>query len=309
MQHGLTIGTRGSPLALYQAHLVQRLLAETSGRPAQDFPVRILKTSGDRLKGHLRDFGGKGLFTKELEEALMSGDIDIAVHSMKDVPTVGQESLEISAILSREGPRDAFISKKYAKLDDLPEGALVGSASIRRRAQLSAMRPDIQYCLLRGNVGTRLQKLSDEVCDATFLACAGLKRLEQEDAITEAISTERMLPAPAQGAIGIEIRKSDKDAEGLIKPLNCKASELCITAERAFLRALDGSCRTPIAALAVWDGKLMNFKGEVVAKDGSARFGNEDTAALSNSIEAYDLGYGLGQTVRKAAGQHIDWDE
>ena len=309
MQHGLTIGTRGSPLALYQAHLVQRLLAETSGRPAQDFPVRILKTSGDRLKGHLRDFGGKGLFTKELEEALMSGDIDIAVHSMKDVPTVGQESLEISAILPREDPRDAFISKKYAKLDDLPEGALVGSASIRRRAQLSAIRPDIQFCLLRGNVGTRLQKLADEVCDATFLACAGLKRLEQEEVITEAISTERMLPAPAQGAIGIEIRKSDEEAKGLIKPLNCKDSELCITAERAFLRALDGSCRTPIAVLAVWDGKVMNFKGEVVAKDGSARFGNEDIVAVSNSIEAYDLGFGLGKTVRKAAGKHIDWDE
>lgn len=309
MQHGLTIGTRGSPLALYQAHLVQRLLAETSGRPAQHFPVRILKTSGDRLKGNLRDFGGKGLFTKELEEALVTGEIDIAVHSMKDVPTVGQDSLEVAAILPREDPRDAFISKKYAKLDDLPEGALVGSASIRRRAQLSAIRPDIQYCLLRGNVGTRLQKLADEVCDATFLACAGLKRLDQEDVITEVISTERMLPAPAQGAIGIEIRKSDTLARELITPLNSEASELCITAERAFLRALDGSCRTPIAALAVWDGKTMNFKGEVVAKDGSSRFGNEDVVAISKTIEAYDLGYRLGQSVRQVAGEHIVWDE
>jgi hydroxymethylbilane synthase len=309
MQQSLTIGTRGSPLALYQANLVQRLLVENSGLGLEAFPIKILKTSGDRLKGHLSAFGGKGLFTKELEEALIQGEIDLAVHSMKDVPTVGQESLEITAILPREDPRDAFISNTYGKLEDLPQGALVGTASIRRRAQLSAMRPDIEYCLLRGNVGTRLQKLADGVCDATFLACAGLKRLEQEDVITEAISTEDMLPAPAQGAIGIEIRKSDEKAKALIAPLNCKASEMAITAERAFLRALDGSCRTPIAALAVWDGSTMVFRGEVVAKDGSLRFGAEDTVALTTLIEAYDLGYRLGQNVRAAAGENIIWDE
>ena len=309
MQQSLTIGTRGSPLALYQANLVQRLLVENSGLGLEAFPIKILKTSGDRLKGHLSAFGGKGLFTKELEEALIQGEIDLAVHSMKDVPTVGQESLEITAILPREDPRDAFISNTYGKLEDLPQGALVGTASIRRRAQLSAMRPDIEYCLLRGNVGTRLQKLADGVCDATFLACAGLKRLEQEDVITEAISTEDMLPAPAQGAIGIEIRKSDEKAKALIAPLNCKASEMAITAERAFLRALDGSCRTPIAALAVWDGSTMVFRGEVVAKDGSLRFGAEDTVALTTLIEAYDLGYRLGQNVRAAAGENIIWNE
>lgn len=309
MQQSLTIGTRGSPLALYQAHLVQRLLAETSGLGLEAFPIRILKTSGDRLKGHLSAFGGKGLFTKELEEALVTGEIDLAVHSMKDVPTVGQESLEITAILPREDPRDAFISNKYNGLDDLPQGALVGTASIRRRAQLSAMRPDIEYCLLRGNVGTRLQKLADGVCDATFLACAGLKRLEQEDVITEAISTDRMLPAPAQGAIGIEIRKDDEAAKSRISPLNCQASEFAITAERAFLRALDGSCRTPIAALALWDGTTMTFKGQVVAKDGSARFSDEDTQNVTQVIEAYDLGFRLGQGVRQAAGKHIQWDE
>lgn len=309
MQQSLTIGTRGSPLALYQAHLVQRLLAETSGLGLEAFPIRILKTSGDRLKGHLSAFGGKGLFTKELEEALVTGEIDLAVHSMKDVPTVGQESLEITAILPREDPRDAFISNKYNGLDDLPQGALVGTASIRRRAQLSAMRPDIEYCLLRGNVGTRLQKLADGVCDATFLACAGLKRLEQEDVITEAISTDRMLPAPAQGAIGIEIRKDDEAAKSRISPLNCQASEFAITAERAFLRALDGSCRTPIAALALWDGTIMTFKGQVVAKDGSARFSDEDTQNVTQVIEAYDLGFRLGQGVRQAAGKHIQWDE
>lgn len=261
------------------------------------------------MKGHLSAFGGKGLFTKELEEALMSGAIDLAVHSMKDVPTVGQDSLEIAAILPREDPRDAFISNKFDRLADLPQGALVGTASIRRRAQLSAMRPDIEYCLLRGNVGTRLQKLEEGVCDATFLACAGLKRLEQEDVISEAISTEEMLPAPAQGAIGIEIRKTHEEARFLIAPLNDKATEMAITAERAFLRALDGSCRTPIAALAIWDGQTLSFKGEVIAKDGSARFKTEESLGVTQMIEAYDFGFRLGQDVKSVAGDHINWDE
>lgn len=309
MQQSLTIGTRGSPLALYQAHLVQRLLSEKSGKSFDVFPIKILKTSGDRLKGHLSAFGGKGLFTKELEEALVTGEIDLAVHSMKDVPTVGQDSLEITAILPREDPRDAFISSKYKSLKDLPNGALVGTASIRRRAQLSAMRPDIEYCLLRGNVGTRLQKLADEVCEATFLAYAGLKRLEQEDVIAEIISTDDMLPAPAQGAIGIEISKDNAEAKALIAPLNDVATEMAITAERAFLRALDGSCRTPIAALAIFDGTSLSFKGEVVAKDGSARFGAEDNILASTIQDAYDFGFCLGEQVKAAAGEHINWDE
>jgi len=249
--------------ALYQAHLVQRLLVENSDlgaeRGVEAFPIKILKTSGDRLKGHLSAFGGKGLFTKELEEALVTGEIDLAVHSMKDVPTVGQDSLEITAILPREDPRDAFISEKYGSLDALPQGALVGTASIRRRAQLSALRPDIEYCLLRGNVGTRLQKLSDAVCDATFLAYAGLKRLEQEDVITEIISTERMLPAPAQGAIGVEIRKSNTLAKTIIAPLN--------------------------------------------------DFSTKDSLSMTKTLDAYELGFRLGQNVRASAGDHISWDE
>jgi len=187
--------------------------------------------------------------------------------------------------------------------------ALVGTASIRRRAQLSAMRPDIEYCLLRGNVGTRLQKLADEVCEATFLAYAGLKRLEQEDVIAEIISTDDMLPAPAQGAIGIEISKDNAQAKALIAPLNDVATEMAITAERAFLRALDGSCRTPIAALAIFDGTSLSFKGEVVAKDGSARFGAEDNILASTIQDAYDFGFCLGEQVKAAAGEHINWDE
>ena len=302
MQRKLIIGTRGSPLALYQANLVQSLL----GCEAE---IKILKTSGDSIKGDLKEFGGKGLFTKELEEALIDGRIDLAVHSMKDVPTVGQDSLMIGAILEREDPRDAFMSYKVSKLADLPEGAVVGSASIRRRAQLSAMRPDIEFKLLRGNVGTRLDKLRNEDCDATFLACAGLKRLGHEALITEAIDTHIMLPAPAQGAIGIEIRKDDKQAAKAIAPLNHEKTDIAITAERAFLRALDGSCRTPIAALAeIMDGGL-NFRGEVIAKDGSICFARTEQLDAPSKEKAFAMGFRLGQNIREEAGNRIMWDE
>jgi len=302
MQRKLTIGTRGSPLALYQANLVQRLLE-------CEAEVEILKTSGDSIKGDLKDFGGKGLFTKELEDALMDNRIDLAVHSMKDVPTVGQDSLMIGAVLERADPRDAFISNTVKHLADLPEGALVGSASIRRRAQLLAMRPDVKFTLLRGNVGTRLKKLSGGDCDATFLACAGLKRLGQDDLITEAIETDVMLPAPAQGAIGIEIRKTDSFAQETLSPLNHDETDVAITAERAFLQALDGSCRTPIAALAeMMDGGL-NFRGEVIAKDGSIRFSRTERLELPSKEKARKMGLRLGHDIREEAGERIAWDE
>lgn len=302
MQRKLIIGTRGSPLALYQANLVQSLLACES-------EIQILKTSGDTIKGDLKEFGGKGLFTKELEEALLDGRIDLAVHSMKDVPTIGQDKLMIGAILEREDPRDAFISYNVTHLADLPKGAVVGSASIRRRAQLAAMRPDIKFTLLRGNVGTRLRKLSNSECDATFLACAGLKRLGQGDVITEAIATDVMLPAPAQGAIGIEIRKNDNEAQDAIAPLNHPETHLAITAERAFLRALDGSCRTPIAALAEIINGELNFRGEVIAKDGSLRFERADNVDNPTLESAYALGLRLGEEIRTEAGDKVIWDE
>jgi len=302
MQRKLIIGTRSSPLALYQAHLVQSLLPCAS-------EVQIFKTTGDKLKGDLREFGGKGLFTKELEDALIDGRVDMAVHSMKDVPTINQDALMIGAILEREDPRDAFISYKVAKLADLPHGAVVGSASIRRRAQLAALRPDIKFTLLRGNVGTRLEKLKAGDCDATFLACAGLKRLEQETVITEAIEANVMLSAPAQGAIGIEIRKSDSEAQKAIASLNHRATELAITAERAFLRALDGSCRTPIAALATLDKKTLSFSGEVLAKDGSLRFSRQSEILCETRDEAYAIGYSLGLDIRTEIGGKIIWDD
>ena len=304
----LTIGTRGSPLALYQAQLVQRLICETAGRMSQQVIIKILKTSGDTIRGELKDFGGKGLFTRELELALLDGSIDLAVHSMKDVPTVGHDELQVSAILPRADVRDAFISVKYKSIAELPKGALIGSASLRRRAQLAAMRPDLTFCLLRGNVGTRLKKLEAGVCDATMLACAGLRRLEQDERITEAVETDVMLPAPAQGAIGLEIRKDREDLKAILGPLNDKAAQLETMAERAFLRALDGNCRTPIAALARWDGKQLSLKGEILAKDGSLRIAKEVTGEVKTAAQAYDLGFKLGEAVRAETAGRIIFD-
>lgn len=304
----LIIGTRGSPLALYQANLVQRLICETSNRAPEEVIIKILKTSGDQIKGELKDFGGKGLFTRELELALLDGSIDLAVHSMKDVPTVGHEDLVVSAILPRADIRDAFISVKYNSISDLPKGALIGSASLRRRAQLAALRPDLQFCLLRGNVGTRLRKLEDGVCDATMLACAGLRRLEQADRITEAVETDVMLPAPAQGAIGIEVKRDRKDLREIIAPLNNRASELEITAERAFLRALDGNCRTPIAALARLEGETLTLQGEILAKDGSLRVSHTVAETVTETLQAYDLGFKMGEAVRAEVGGRITFD-
>ncbi len=302
MQRKLIIGTRGSPLALYQARLVQSLLP----RQAE---IEILKTSGDTIKGDLKHFGGKGLFTKELEEALLSERVDLAVHSMKDVPTLHQDGLTIGAVLERADPRDAFISNKAKTLMDLPQGAVVGSASIRRRAQIAALRPDITFTLLRGNVGTRLEKLEQGEFDATFLACAGLKRLGQEEVITEAIAPELMLPAPAQGAIGIEIRQSDTECAEAVSSLNHVPTQIAIAAERAFLRALDGSCRTPIAALAEMHKGQLYFRGEVLATDGSLRLGCEKRLDAASPQSAGTLGLQLGEDIRRDIGDRILWDE
>ena len=313
MQRPLKIGTRGSPLALYQARLVQRLLAEQAGiEPAArdtHFPIFIFVTSGDKLKGALAEFGGKGLFTKELETALIAGDVDMAVHSMKDVPTLSQKELMIGAVLEREDPRDAFVSLTAASIDELPEGAIVGTASLRRRAQLAALRPDIRFDLLRGNVGTRLGKLKAGVCDATFLAYAGLKRLEREDAVTEIVSTDRMLNAPAQGAIGIEIRVDDPAVSKIVSGLNHEGTHLAVTAERAFLRALDGSCRTPIAALATLDGGNMRFRGQVLSIDGQYSVSRDITESIDDLGQARRLGASIGQDILTDVGDRNIWQE
>lgn len=303
MNKAFIIGTRGSPLALWQARWVQSLLAgdDLTDKEAR-FPIQIFTTSGDKLKGDLKDFGGKGLFTKELEQALLDGEIDMAVHSMKDVPTRGQEGLQISAVLKRADHRDGFISKKYNRLADLPHGALVGTASIRRRAQLSALRPDIKYGLLRGNVGTRLAKLDAGDCDATFLACAGLKRLGQGHVITQVIESDVMLNAPAQGAVGVETRADNHGAIERLAALNDPTSEIAIRAERGFLEGLDGSCRTPIAALAHIDGEGLYLKGEVLSLSGEQRFTQVLRTADYTAQSARLLGLELAETIRSDIG-------
>ena len=303
MARALIIGTRGSPLALWQARWVQSLLGATDPENKErDFPIQTFTTSGDTLKGDLKEFGGKGLFTKELEQALIEGDIDMAVHSMKDVPTASQAGLQISAVLPRADHRDAFISKKYKSIDDLPEGALVGTASIRRRAQLSALRPDIKYGLLRGNVGTRLAKLEAGVCDATFLACAGLKRLGQAELITEAVEIDRMLNAPAQGAVGVETRADNDAARGALARIHHAQTALCIFAERGLLEGLDGSCRTPIAAFAQLDGEQLQLKAEVLSLKGDERYAADIMESISTPEAARELGLKLAKTIREKVG-------
>jgi hydroxymethylbilane synthase len=269
----LRIGTRGSPLALAQAEMVRARLAASHAMDPAEIEIRIIKTSGDRIQDrNLADIGGKGLFTKELEEALQSDEIDLAVHSMKDVATRLPDGLVISTILDREDPRDAFISLKYKTIAELPAGAVVGTSSLRRQAQLLATRPDLKVVPFRGNVQTRLGKLADGVADATFLAVAGLNRLGMASRMTQALPPEVMLPAVAQGAVGIEIRESDQRIAALVAPLDHPVTHDAVRCERAFLLRLDGSCRTPIAGHATIDAAgTLTFSGEVLSPDGTGR--------------------------------------
>jgi hydroxymethylbilane synthase len=252
MNKPFRIGTRGSPLALAQTELLAEALKTRHPHLKNDGAIKIvaITTSGDRIQDRaLSEAGGKGLFTKEIEDALLSGEIDCAVHSMKDMPTLLPEGLSIPCLLPREDPRDAFFATKAKTLDDLPEKAVVGTSSLRRQAIILARRPDLQVVTFRGNVGTRLRKLQEGIVDATLLAVAGLKRLRQEHLIQSILEPEVMLPAVAQGAIGIETREDDAATKKLLEPVHCPITELRVTAERAFLYVMDGSCRTPLAAL------------------------------------------------------------
>ncbi|MCF3972279.1 hydroxymethylbilane synthase [Paracoccus salsus] len=266
----LKIGTRGSVLALAQAHETRARLMAAHDLPAEAFEIVVIKTTGDRITDRpLKDIGGKGLFTKEIEEALGQGGIDIAVHSMKDMPTLQPAGLLIDCLLPREDVRDAFVSPHVSAIADLPEGAVVGSSSLRRRAQLAHRRPDLKLVEFRGNVQTRLKKLEDGVAMATFLAMAGLRRLDMLHVARSAIDPAEMLPAVAQGAIGIERRTDDEAVAALLHPINDVATTQRITAERAFLARLDGSCETPIGGLAeLIDGRLV-LRGEILMPDGS----------------------------------------
>ena len=275
------------------------------------FPITVLTTSGDKLKGKLSEFGGKGLFTKELEEALLARSIDMAVHSMKDVPTVGHTELDITAILKRADARDGFISPKAGRLADLSKGAVLGTASLRRQAQALHLRPDLKTVLLRGNVDTRIRKLNEGVCDATFLACAGLQRLGKTKLITHIVPIDEMLPAPAQGAIGIEIRKDNTLAKKRLAALDHVPTRIAITAERAFLRALDGSCRTPIAAYAHLEDGDMHFRGEVYTQNGQQSFTCQTSIALGDEplATSYACGWSLGRDIKNRAGAEMIWND
>lgn len=256
-QPKIVIGTRGSPLALAQAHETRERLqaahAELRGEDA--IAIEVIQTTGDMILDRpLSEIGGKGLFTKEIDDAQLDGRIDLAVHSMKDVPTWLPDGLTLPCVLPREDVRDVFISMKAKSLGELPKGAVVGTASLRRQAQIKARYPHLQVETFRGNVQTRLKKLADGVVDATLLAHAGLRRLGREDVITDVISEDDMLPAVAQGAIGITCRADDEKMLAYLAPLNCADTHTQILAERALLRVLDGSCRTPIAARATLQG-------------------------------------------------------
>ncbi len=287
----LRIGTRGSPLALWQAHEVRRSLMAAFDLPETAFDVVVIKVMGDQVQDKsLREIGGKGLFTREIEEALLAGGIDIAVHSMKDMPTVQPEGLLLDCYLPRADVRDAFVSLKYASIADLPQGAVVGSSSLRRRAQLALRRPDLKLVEFRGNVQTRLRKLEEGVADATFLAMAGLTRLGMADVARSAIEPAQMLPAVAQGAIGVERRKDDPATAALLAATHDRDTGLRLAAERAFLARLDGSCETPIAGLAVLEGDSLWLRGEILRPDGSQaitgerRGASQDGAALGKAL-------------------------
>ncbi len=266
----LKIGTRGSPLALAQAHETRARLMAAFDLPDTAFEIAVIKVMGDTVQDRpLKEIGGKGLFTREIEDALLDGSIDIAVHSMKDMPTLQPEGLILNTYLPREDVRDAFVSLTPGGLADLPHGAVVGTSSLRRRSQLLARRPDLNIVEFRGNVQTRLRKLSEGVAQATFLAMAGLNRLQMTDVPRQPIDTDDMLPAVAQGAIGIERRLNDPRTAQMLAAIHDAPTGHRLAAERAFLLALDGSCQTPIGGLAeLVDGGL-RLRGEILRIDGS----------------------------------------
>ena len=299
----IRIGTRGSKLALAQAHEVRDRLAAAHGGSPERFEIVVITTTGDKVRDRpLAEIGGKGLFTKEIEEALVDKRIDMAVHSMKDMPAELPAGLMISALLPREDPRDAFLSSVATDLAALPQGAVIGSSSVRRAAQARRARPDVKVVQFRGNVDTRLAKLAAGEVAATFLACAGLKRLGLEDRITSPVPVDIMLPAVAQGAVGIEIRANDEATARLVAAVNDEETSIAVTAERAFLAALDGSCRTPLAGHATLAGGRIRFRGQALSLDGSKVF---EASREGPASDARAMGRDAGQEVRQAAGSAL----
>ncbi len=297
----LVIGTRGSPLALAQAQEVKDKIISLNNFDPEKIEIEIIKTSGDKfLNTSLSKIGGKGLFTKEIQQALLDKRIDIAVHSMKDVETQLPKELVISTILPREDVRDSFISRKFNSIAELPLNAVVGTSSLRRKAQLLNKRNDLKVIEFRGNVQKRLEKLDGNLADATFLATAGLNRLGLEDLINP-ISIDEMLPAVAQGAIGIEHLKNQK-IEELLAPLNDNVSKKRVAAERAFLRELDGSCRTPIGGLAQKIENEIKFIGEIVSTNGKEKIHDIWKGEWSTAEE---VGREAGKEIKSRGGKNF----
>jgi len=302
----MKLGTRGSPLALAQAHETRERLAAAFDLPHEAFEVVVIKTTGDRIIDRpLKEIGGKGLFTREIEEAMLSGEIDIAIHSMKDMPVLQPEGLVLDTYLPREDVRDAFVSPHVGGLAELPDGAKVGTSSLRRKAQVLVAYPHLDVVEFRGNVQTRLKKLDDQVAACTFLAMAGLNRLGRADVATAAISPEEMLPAVAQGAIGIERRADDTRAADMLAAIHDGPTAQRLAAERAFLAALDGSCETPIAGLAELDGSTLRLRGEVLRPDGSEAINDDQNAPIEDGAE---LGRAMAAKLLEQAGEgFFDW--
>lgn len=296
----LRLGTRGSTLALAQARLAARLLASAHGVDERAVEIRVITTSGDRLKeAPLSEAGGKGLFSREIEAALLAGEIDAGVHSSKDLSTVLPEGLVLAAFLEREDVRDAFVSRIASGLDALPRGARLGTSSIRRAAQMLRHRPDLVVVPFRGNVDTRLRKLDDGVADATLLAVAGLNRIGRADAVTEYLDPQRFPPAPAQGAIGIEIREGDGRTAELVAALNHEPTRTTVSAERAMLAVIDGSCRTPIGAYSVLTEAVLTVTGQLLSPEGDQAF---TTSESGTPGESEAIGARLGAALLALAG-------
>jgi len=296
----LRIGSRGSPLALAQATEVRNRLAAACGLASERIEIKTIRTTGDAIQDRpLADAGGKGLFTKEIEEALAAGAIDLAVHSSKDMPTALPGGLVLSAFLPREDARDAFIGRSAKTLRELPRGAVVGTSSLRREALLKHLRPDLAVVPLRGNVETRLRKLETEAIDATVLAVAGLKRLGLLAAATSLLSIEEFLPAVAQGAIGIETRADDAATIARVAAINHADTATAVAAERAFLAELDGSCRTPIAGYARVANGVVRFRGLIAKTDGSEAL---EVTREGRSADAAALGADAGRELKARAG-------
>lgn len=297
------IGTRGSPLALAQAHMTREALIARLGLDPERVTLRIIVTTGDAITDRaLAEAGGKGLFTKEIDAAQLSGEVDIAVHSGKDLPTALPDGLVLAGFLPREDVRDAFIGGASPDIAGLPQGATIGSASLRRQAQLRRLRPDLAVTLLRGNVGTRLSKVAGGEIAGTLLALAGLKRLGLAQHATELLDTRHFLPAAAQGAIGLVTRVGDARAQAAVDAISCRDTGIAVTCERAFLTVLDGSCRTPIAGHASLEDGRITFRGEVLRPDGTDF---ADVASQGAYADAAALGEAAGRDLLARAPKGV----